>query len=196
MNTDKGIDKSERKRRAKEKAQGKSRFLSWGDAFCADAKNLRLGARKAGARARGRAAGVALRAIVGLEAGDFHFEQGAGGDVELEASAAAVNDGASGYGEAAFLFYDADGFARGAARGPDIFDHQDAFAGLQLEAATQRHLAGAIAFDENRADGERASYFVADDQAAESWRDDAGHGVIFEAFGEGAAELFGVLRML
>src|SRR5271154_4096427 len=158
-------------------------------------EKLRMGAREAGAGAGGHAAGVALGAIVGLVAGDVHFEQGAGGDVEFEASTAAVNDGAGGYCEAAFLFYYADGFARGAAGSPDVFDYQDTFAGLQLEAAAQSHLAGAIAFDEKRADPESAGYFVADDQAAERGGDDAGDGVIFEAFGEGAAELFGMLRM-
>src|SRR5271154_177675 len=85
-------------------------------------EKLRMGAREAGAGAGGHASGVALRAIVGLVAGDVHFEQGAGGDVELEASAAAVNNGSGGYGQAAFLFYYADGFARGAAGGPDVFD--------------------------------------------------------------------------
>src|SRR5271163_1319952 len=159
-------------------------------------EKLRMSAREAGAGAGGHAAGVALGAIVGLVAGDVHFEQGAGGDVEFEASAAAVDDGAGGYRQAAFLFDYADGFAGGAACGPDVFDDEDAFTGLQLEAAAQRHLAGAVAFDEERANAEGAGDFVADNQAAESGRDDAGDGVIFEAFGEGAAELFGMLRML
>jgi hypothetical protein len=110
---------------------------------------------------------VALRAIVGLVAGDFHFEEGASGDVEFEASAAAINDGAGGYGEGAFLFHDADGFTRRATGGPDIFDYQDAFAGLQFKAATQSHLSGAIAFDEKRADTEGARDFMADNNAAE-----------------------------
>ncbi len=171
-------------------------LLRRGDDFCADAKKLRLGAREAGAGARGCAAGMALGAIVGLVAGDVHFEQGAGSDAEFEASAAAVNDGTGGYGQAAFLFYYADGFARGTAGSPDIFYHQDAFAGLQFETAAQGHLAGAITFDKQRTDTESASNFVADDQSAESRRDDAGDGVILETLGEGAAELFGVLRML
>ena len=162
----------------------------------ADADVLRLGAREAGAGAGGHSSGVALGAIVGLVAGDFQFEQGAGGDVELEASAAAINDGAGGDGQGAFLFYDADGFARGAAGGPHVFDDQDAFAGLQLEAATQSHLAGAITFDEKRADTEGARDFMADNYAAKRGRDDAGNRVILEEFGESAAELFGVLRML
>src|SRR5580658_494342 len=162
----------------------------------ADADVLRLGAREAGAGAGGHAASVALRAIVGLVAGDFQFEQSAGGDVEFEASAAAVNDGSGRDGQGAFLFYDADGFARGAAGGPHVFDHQNAFAGLQLEATAQSHLAGAITFNEKRADAESAGDFVADNQAAERGGDDAGHGVILETLGEGAAELFGMLRML
>src|SRR5271154_3318936 len=164
--------------------------------FAQDDDALRLGARKAGAGARGHASGVALRAIVGLVAGDVHFEQGARGDVEFQASAAAVNDSAGCDSQAAFLFHDSDGFARGAAGGPHVFNDQNAFARLQLEAAAQRHLAGAIAFYEKRTNAKRASDFVADDQAAERGRDDAGDGVILEALGEGAAELFCVLRML
>ena len=111
-------------------------------------------------------------------------------------AAAAVNDGTGGHRQAAFLFNDADGFPRGAAGCPNVFDHQNSFAGLQLEPAAQRHLAGAIAFDEERADTESASNFVADNQAAERRRDNAGDGVILETFGEGTTELFGVLRML
>ena len=37
---------------------------------------------------------------------------------------------------------------------------------------------------------------MADDQATERGRNDAGNGVILETLGERAAELFGVLRML
>ena len=53
------------------------------------------------------ARGIA-RAIVGLVAGHFHFKstaREAGGDVEFEASAAAINDGAGGYGQAAFHLF-------------------------------------------------------------------------------------------
>jgi hypothetical protein len=91
--------------------------------YSAGAEPLWFAARKAGAGAGCHAAGVALGAIVGLVAGHFHFEQSAGGHVEFEAPAAAVNDGTGGYGEATFLFYNADGFARGTAGGPDIFDN-------------------------------------------------------------------------
>ena len=96
---------------------------------------------------------------------------------------------AGGDGEPAFLFDDADGFARGAAGGPDIFDDQNAFAGLQFEAAAQSHLAGAIAFDEERADAESAGDFVADNQAAERGRDDARDGVIFESVRRGRGQV-------
>jgi hypothetical protein len=57
-------------------------------------------------------------------------------------------------------------------------------------------LAGAVAFNEERADAEGTRDFVADNQAAKRGRDDAGDRVIFETFGKSAAELFGVLRML
>src|SRR5271155_1045251 len=171
MNTDKGIDEDERIEKARtaecERGLRKSKRDPSPASRVQDDDALRMGARKAGAGAGGHAAGVALRTIVGLVAGDVHFEQGAGGDVQLEASAAAVNDGAGGYGQAAFLFDYADGFARGAAGGPDVFDDEDAFAGLQLEAAAQRHLAGAIALDEKRANAEGAGDFVADNQATE-----------------------------
>src|SRR5579863_2745730 len=109
---------------------------------------LHLRAEEAGAGARGHAAGAAQGAIVGLVAGYVQLKEGAGGDVEFEAASAAVNDGSGGDGEAAFLFDDADGFARGAASGPDVVANQNAFAGLQFESAAQRHLSGAVAFDE------------------------------------------------
>src|SRR5271163_1173056 len=137
MNTDKGIDEDERIEKARtaecERGLRKSKRDPSPASRVQDDDALRMGARKAGAGAGGHAAGVALRAIVGLVAGDVHFEQGAGGDVELEASAAAIDDGAGSDGQGAFLFYDADGFARGAASGPHVFDNQNAFAGLQLE---------------------------------------------------------------
>src|SRR5271155_918509 len=134
MNTDKGIDEDERIEKARtaecERVLQKSKRDPSPASRVQDDDALRMGARKAGAGAGGHAAGVALRTIVGLVTGDVHFEQGAGGNVEFEASAAAVNDGSCGDCQAAFLFYDADSFARGAAGGPDVFDYQDTFAGL------------------------------------------------------------------
>ena len=91
---------------------------------------------------------------------------------------------------------DADGFARRAAGGPDVFDHEDAFARLDFEAAAKRHLAGAVTLHENCADAKAASDFVADDQSAESRRDDAIDREVFEFCGQVAAESFGVLRVL
>ena len=103
---------------------------------------------------------------------------------------------AGGDGETAFLLDDADRFASGAAGGPHVFDNQNAFARLNFKSAAQSHLAGAVAFDEKRADTQRASDFVANDDAAECRRDDAGDGVVLETFREGLAELFGAFRML
>src|SRR5579864_2097641 len=125
-----------------------------------------MGAGEAGAWAGGHAAGAALGAFVGLVAGDVDFEEGPGGDVEFDGAAAAIDQGACGYRQAAFLFYDADGFARGAACGPDVLDYEDALAGRQLEAAAKGHLAGAVAFDEEGANAESARDFVSDDYAA------------------------------
>jgi hypothetical protein len=157
---------------------------------------LHLRAGEAGAGASGHAAGAAEWAIIRLVAGNVQFEEGAGGDVEFEAAAAAVNDGSGGYREAAFLFDNADGFARRAAGGPNVFDHQNAFTGFQFESAAQSHLAGAVAFDEQRANAQSASYFVADDDAAECGRNDASDGVVLEAIRERLAQLIGALGML
>ena len=157
---------------------------------------LGVGAGEAGAWAGGHAAGAALGAFVGLVAGDIEFEEGAGGDVEFDCAAAAIDERACGYGEAAFLFYDADGFARGAACGPDVFDYEDALAGRQFKAAAEGHLAGAVAFDEESANAESAGDFVSDYYAAEGGRDDTSEFMIAENFGEGAAEGFGVLGKL
>jgi hypothetical protein len=137
-----------------------------------------------------------LGAFVGFEAGDVEFDEGAGGDVEFDCAAAAIDQRACGYGEAAFLFYDSDGFARGAACGPDVFDYEDALAGRQFEATAEGHLAGAVAFDEESANAESARDFVADDYAAQGGRHYTSEFVIAENFGEGAAERVGVLRKL
>jgi hypothetical protein len=157
---------------------------------------LGVGAGEAGAWAGGHTAGAALGAFVGLEAGDVEFEECAGGDVEFDRATAAIDQGACGYGEAAFLFDDADGFARGAACGPDVFDHEDALAGGQFEAAAKGHLAGAVAFDKECANAESARDFMSDDYAAEGGRNDTCEFVIAENFGEGASEGFGVLGEL
>jgi hypothetical protein len=57
-------------------------------------------------------------------------------------------------------------------------------------------LAGAVSFHEKRPNVQRASDFVADDDASERGRDDAGDGVVLEDVAEGMAELFGAFRML
>src|SRR5580700_817126 len=155
-----------------------------------------MNAGEAGAGARGHAAGAALGAFVGLEAGYVQFNERAGGDIEFEAPAAAVDQGAGCDGEAAFLLDDANRFARGTACGPNVLDDEDAFAGLQLEAAAEGHLAGAVALDEERADTESACHFMSNDHAAESGRNDARHGMIAENFRERAAQRFGVRRKL
>jgi hypothetical protein len=155
-----------------------------------------MGAGETGAGTSGQAAGAAERAIVGLVAGDVQFQECAGGDVEFEAATAAVYDGSGGDGEAAFLFDDADGFARGATSGPHVFDYQNALAGFEFESTAQGHLAGAVAFDEQRANAQSASYFVADDDAAEGRRNNASDGVILEAIRERLAQLIGALGML
>ena len=117
--------------------------------FCA--AKLHLGAGEAGAGAGGHAAGATERAIVGLVTGDVQFQKRARRDIQFQATAATVNDCSGSHGEAAFLFDHAYRFAGRAARGPHVFDHQNAFAGFQFESAAQSHLAGAIAFDEKRA---------------------------------------------
>ena len=157
---------------------------------------LRMNAGEAGTGARGQATGAALGAFVGFVAGYVQLHEGARGDIEFEAAAAAVDQGARGDGESAFLLDHADRLARGTAGGPDVLDDEDAFTGLQLEAAAKGHLAGTVAFDEEGADSERARHFVADDHAAESRRDDARDGMISKNFRQCAAERFGVLGKL
>ena len=157
---------------------------------------LLMRAGEAGAGAGGQAARAALGAFVGLVTGNGHFDDGARGDVEFEASAAAIDQCAGGNGEAAFLLDDANCFARGAAGSPNILDDEDTLARFQLEAATQRHLAGTVAFDEKSANAERTRDFVADDYAAERGRDNTCNRMIVENIAERFAERFGVLREL
>jgi len=157
---------------------------------------LRAGAEIAGTGACGQAAGVAERAIVGFVTGDFQFEQGARGYVQFEAAAAAINQCAGGDNQTAFFFDHANCFARGTTGGPNIFDYQDALAGLNLEAAAQGHLAGAVAFDEERTNAEGARDFVAGENSSQRGGDNAGDGKVPEKIRESAAERFRVLRML
>ncbi len=78
----------------------------------------------------------------------------------------------------------------------NILDNEDALAALELEAAAQSHLPGAVALDEDRADAEGARHLIANDDPAEGGRYDAGDGKIREKFRERAAELIGMRRML
>src|SRR4029077_2441764 len=68
-------------------------------------------------------------------------------------------------------------------------------AGLEFEAAAQGHLAGAVAFDEERAHAEGARDFVADDDAAERRRNHPRDLEIAKKFCEGTAQRVGMLRM-
>src|SRR5580693_7113982 len=91
MNADSGIDSDERRENARTAECGRAPRISNRDpSLRSDDEALPLAAREAGAGAGGHPSGVALRAIVGLVAGHFHFEQSAGSDVEFEAPAAAI----------------------------------------------------------------------------------------------------------
>jgi hypothetical protein len=160
------------------------------------ARKLLMGAGEAGAGARGHAAGAALGAFVGLVAGDIQFDEGARRDVEFNSATAAVNQRSRSHGEAAFLFDDADRFARRAAGRPDVLDNEDALAGVQLEATAKRHLAGTVAFDEQCANAQRSRDFVSDDDATQGRRYDARDGVIVKNPGQSATQGFSMLREL
>jgi hypothetical protein len=164
---------------------------------CVDcSRKLLMGAGEAGARARGHAAGAALGAFVWFITGDIQFDEGARRDIEFNSATAAIDQRSGSDREAAFLFDDTDRFARRAAGRPDVFDDEDALAGVQLEATTKRHLAGTVAFDEQCANAQSARDFVSDDDATQSGRYDARDGVIVKNPGQGAAEGFGMLREL
>src|ERR1700693_2337741 len=88
-------------------------------------RNLKLQrvAEVAGTGACGQAAGATERTIVGLVAGDFHFEQRARRYVQFETAAAAVNQSAGSDNQTAFFLHHANGFARGTTGSPNIFDY-------------------------------------------------------------------------
>jgi hypothetical protein len=155
-----------------------------------------MGAGEAGAGAGGHAAGVALGAFVGLVAGDIQFDEGARWDIEFNSATAAIDQRAGSDREAAFLFDDADRFARRATRRPNVLNHEDALAGVQLEATTKRHLAGTVAFDEQCANAQRSRDFVSDDDATQGRRYDARDGVIVKNPGQSATQGFSMLREL
>src|SRR5580658_2604442 len=154
-----------------------------------------MGAGKSRTGARGGAADAAQRALVGFKAGDVHFEQGARGNVQFEAPAAAVDERAGGNSQAALLFDHADRFACRAARGPNVLDYQDAFARVQFKTSAQSHEAGTVAFHKQRTHAQPAGYFVTNNDATQRGGYHAGDGEIAEAVGKGAAQLFRVHGM-
>jgi hypothetical protein len=155
-----------------------------------------MGAGEPGAGARGHAAGAALGAFVGLVAGDIQFDEGARRDVEFNSATAAIDQRSGSDHEAAFLFDDTDRFARRAASRPNVFNHKNALAGVQLEATTKRHLAGTVAFDEQCANAQSARDFVSDNDATQSGRYDARDSMIVKNPGQSTTQGFSVLREL
>jgi hypothetical protein len=169
-------------------------------------------ARESGGRADETAAGfagdttiTAKRAVFWLVAFDGKTDEGLGFNGKLDLPAAAVNQSASGDDASTGLFNDLDGFLGRAAGGPDVFDHENVLIGPQIKTAAQRHDAAGIALDKKRRDaatvatlwlGQGASYFLADDYAAEGWRNHSLDVSIGEEGSEGAAELFCVAGIL
>jgi hypothetical protein len=140
-------------------------------------------------------AGVAHGAAVGFEGGDVEGFEGDAGDADIDGAAATVDDGAGGEDACSGGLGDFDDFAGAAAGGDDIFDDDDGFAGLKVEAAAEAHFADHVAFGEEEAGAEGAGGFVADDEAAEGGRGDGFDGLggdAAEGLGHHAAELFGV----
>mgnify|MGYP000976197690 CR=1 FL=1 len=90
-----------------------------------------------------------------------------------------------------------DAFARRQARGDDVFNHQHARAGRNLEAATQRELA-VLALDEDRLGAQLPCGLVTGNDAANRRRDDDVDLAErrFRLLGQGATELFRPFRIL
>ena len=169
----------------------------FGASRCVDCtRKLLMGAGEPGAGARGHAAGAALGAFVGLVTGDIQFDEGARRDIEFNSATAAIDQRAGSDREAAFLFDDADRFARRAARRPDVLNHEHALAGVQLEATPKRHLAGTVAFNEQCANAQSARDFLSDDDATQGRRYDARDSMIVKNPGQSAAQGFSMLREL
>jgi hypothetical protein len=126
---------------------------------------LRMGAQVTGTGPNGAAAGSTKRAIVRFVAGDLHFQKSAGGNIQVESAAAAVNQRSGSNHEPSFLLHNANRFASRAAGGPNVLDDENPFSGAKLEAAAQGHLARFISFGEKRAYTESARDFVADQNA-------------------------------
>ncbi len=115
-------------------------------------KRLWSGAGEAAAGFYGGAAFSALRTVFRLVGRDGEPEQGLGFDGKFDFAAAAVDERANGNDAAAGFFNDLDGVERGAAGGPDVFDHQHFFTGFEREAAPQTQTAAGVALDENGGD--------------------------------------------
>ena len=90
---------------------------------------------------------------------------------------------------------DLQGLPRGAARREHVFDDEHAIALAEREAATQGEDA-LLPLGENGAHAERTADFLADDDAAERWRESHRRPQVARALADGAPERFRVPRIL
>jgi len=161
------------------------------------------GAEEAASRTNSGRAGAAEGAVGSGKAIDFELDQGFGANGELEAAIAAVNQSTSGDDASAFFFDHADGFVGGATGGPNIFDHENAFAGFKVEAAAKSKVAAGVTFNKDGTSlrpvgtrGQCTGDFVADNQPAQSRGDDAVDLQVVKLSGQRAAKLLGMEGML
>jgi hypothetical protein len=155
-----------------------------------------MSAEKVAAGLRRDAAGATKRTVIRLETGDLEFEERLRGDIQFQASAAAVNQGASGDHQAARLFDNADRLSCGAARRPDIFNDENSLAGPDLEAAAQDHLSGPVALRKKGSHSEGSCDLVTNQDSAERRRGNTIHGEIVKLGGQGATQVLSMLGIL
>ena len=81
-------------------------------------------------------------------------------------AAGTVDDGAGGEDFDTVIAQQVDDFAGAAAGGDHVFNNHGGLAGVDFEAAAERHLTGGVALRELETCPQGAGDFVADDQAA------------------------------
>jgi hypothetical protein len=158
------------------------------------------GADEAATGFDGKAALTAKGAIFGLEAVDFHLNEGVRFHGKFDGAAAAVNQRTRGHdASSSFLNY-VNGFFGGTAGGPDILDDEDVLIGAKGKATAQGHDAVLIALNEQGRDAtaervvccrERAGNLLANNHAAECGRNDRVDAGIREQLRQGLTKFFG-----
>jgi hypothetical protein len=112
-----------------------------------------------------------LGQVCGIECLDIHLDKGNEGASEVgKLAVAAVYDGPGGCDDSAMVADDLNGFLDAATAGDDILGDNETLAGLDLKTPAEDESAGAVFFNEDVFFAQVAGNLLADDDSADSRR--------------------------